>query len=63
MGRACIPIKFKDEKVEAMAFDRAQYRYFVLEQDKSKAQAKLKAVIEQVRVQRDAGELFGNPYH
>ena len=39
----------------------AQYRYFVLEQEKTNAQAKLKEVIEDVRKQRDAGELFGNP--
>ena len=32
MGRPCIPVKFKiDEKPDAMVFDRAQYRYFVLE--------------------------------
>jgi hypothetical protein len=62
MGRACIPVKFKiDEKVDAMPFDRAQYRYFVLDQEKSNAQTKLKAVIEQVQAQRDRGELFGNP--
>lgn len=62
MGRACIPVKFKlDEKVDAMPFDRAQYRYFVLEEDTLSAQAKLKAVIEQVELQRDSGELFGNP--
>ena len=62
MGRACIPVKFKiDEKVDAMPFDRAQYRYFVLDQEKSNAQTKLKAVIEQVQVQSDRGELFGNP--
>jgi hypothetical protein len=62
MGRACIPVKFKiDEKPDAMVFDRAQYRYFVLEQKKSSAQARLKAVIEQIRMQRDKGELFSNP--
>jgi len=62
MGRACIPVKFKiDEKVDAMPFDRAQYRYFVLQQEKSSAQEKLKAVIEQVQLQSNAGELFGNP--
>jgi Prokaryotic STING domain len=62
MGRACIPVKFKiDEKVDAMPFDRAQYRYFVLDQEKSNAQTKLKAVIEQVQAQSDRGELFGNP--
>jgi hypothetical protein len=62
MGRACVPVKFKiDDKVDAMPFDRAQYRYFELEQEKSSAQAKLKAVIEQVQVQRESGELFSNP--
>ena len=62
MGRACIPVKFKiDEKVDAMPFDRAQYRYFVLDQEKSNAQTTLKAVIEQVQAQRDRGELFSNP--
>ena len=62
MGRACIPVKFKiDEKVDAMVFDRAQYRYFPLEQDKASAQAKLKEVIADVRKQNDAGALFGNP--
>jgi hypothetical protein len=62
MGRACIPIKFKvDEKADAMPFDRAQHRYFVLEQDVSTAPVRLKAVFEEVKVQRDSGELFGNP--
>ncbi len=62
MGRACIPVKFKiDEKVDAMPFDREAYRYFVIEQDKSRAQATLKAVIEGVQRQREAGELFSNP--
>ncbi|HEX8490870.1 MAG TPA: STING domain-containing protein [Chthoniobacterales bacterium] len=62
MGRACIPVKFKiDEKADAMVFDRAQYRYFPLEQEKSSAQTKLKEVIEAIRKQRDAGQLFGNP--
>jgi len=62
MGRACIPVKFKiDEKPDAMVFDRAQYRYFVLEQEKASAQAKLKAVITDLRQKRDAGELFENP--
>jgi hypothetical protein len=62
MGRACIPIKFKvDEKADAMPFDRAQHRYFVLEQDVSTAQVRLRAVFEEVKVQRDSGELFGNP--
>lgn len=62
MGRPCIPVKFKvDDKHDGMAFDRAQYRYFVLEQEKSTAQAKLKAVIEQVQAQRDSAELFDNP--
>src|ERR1700675_4128166 len=50
MGRACIPVKFKlDEKVEAMAFDHAAYRYFVIEQEESSAQAVLKPVIEKVQ--------------
>jgi len=62
MGRACIPVKFKiDEKPDAMVFDRAQYRYFQLQQEKASAQAELKKVIESVRKQRDAGELFSNP--
>lgn len=62
MGRACIPVKFKiDEKPDAMVFDRAQYRYFPLQQEKASAQAKLKEVIEDVRKQRDAGALFSNP--
>jgi hypothetical protein len=62
MGRACIPVKFKiDEKPDAMVFDRAQYRYVRLQQEKASAQAELKKVIESVRKQRDAGELFSNP--
>jgi hypothetical protein len=62
MGRACVPIKFKvDESADAMPFDRAQHRYFVLEQNVSTAQVRLKAVFEEVKVQRDSGELFGNP--
>ena len=59
MGRACIPVTF--DKDEAMPFDRAAYRYFVLKQEKSSAQAKLKPVIEQVQAQREKGDLFGNP--
>jgi hypothetical protein len=62
MGRACIPVKFKvDEKADAMPFDRAQYRYFVLDQDTSSAQTRLKPVIENVLKQRESGELFENP--
>lgn len=63
MGRACIPVKFRiDEKeAEPMPFDRAQYRYFELEQETSAAREKLKAVIEHVQAQRDRGELFSNP--
>jgi hypothetical protein len=62
MGRACIPVKFKiDEKTDAMPFDRAQYRYFVLGEEKSSAQATLKPVIENVRERRNKGELSENP--
>ena len=62
MGRACVPVKFKiDEKPDAMVFDRAQYRYFPLEQEKSSAQAKLTEVINDIRGKRDAGQLFENP--
>jgi hypothetical protein len=62
MGRACIPVKFKiDEKVDAMPFDRAAYRYFELEEEPLTAQATLKPVIERVQEQRESGELFSNP--
>ena len=62
MGRPCIPVKFKiDEKPDAMVFDRALYRYFELEQEKASAQARLKAVITDLREKRDRGELFENP--
>ena len=63
MGRPCIPVKFKiDEKADAMPFDRAQYRYFVLDQEKTSAQTKLKAVIEQVRAKRSRRALR-QPHH
>ncbi|HWM23638.1 MAG TPA: STING domain-containing protein [Chthoniobacterales bacterium] len=64
MGRACIPVKFqidKKKKIEAMPFDRAQYRYFELEQETAAAREKLKDVIEKVQAQRNTGELFSNP--
>lgn len=61
MGRACIPVKFKTTEKETMAFDRAAYRYFELEEKVGAAQKVLEGVIQKVQEQRDKGELFSNP--
>lgn len=68
MGRPCIPVKIKmgasqEEKQEdRMPFDRAQYRFVVIDRNKPNEAAQLlKKLIEDVLKKHEAGDMFDNP--
>jgi hypothetical protein len=65
MGRPCIPVKIsgiETETKDMMPFDRAAYRYFVIEANKTKeAINRLDPVINKALLARETGDLMDNP--
>lgn len=65
MGRPCIPVKvvgIEEEHKDLMPFDRAQYRFFTIDQNEpDKAREKMRKVIENVLKKYEAGDMFANP--
>lgn len=65
MGRACIPVKLtngENDEIEKMPFDRAAYRYFLIEKGNTqKAINDLKDGINLALKKQEEGELHENP--